>query len=118
MAITDVVRGDDLLSSTPRQLALYRALGAAPPRHAHVPLVLSPGGERLAKRTRPISIGDLRQRGMPAERIVGALAASAGLLAPGRDAFPSDLLRGFQLASVGTKSVNFDSTTLTFVQEA
>jgi glutamyl-tRNA synthetase len=118
MAITDVVRGDDLLSSTPRQLALYRALGAPPPRHAHVPLVLAPGGERLAKRTRPISIGDLRQRGVAARHIVGALAASAGLLAPGRDAFPSELLAGFQLAAVGTKSVNFDSATLNFVQEA
>jgi hypothetical protein len=65
-----------------------------------------------------ISIGDLRQRGVAARHIVGALAASAGLLAPGRDAFPSELLAGFQLAAVGTKSVNFDSATLNFVQEA
>src|SRR6185369_6102290 len=52
MEITRVVRGDDLLRSTPRQLALYAALGARAPAFTHVPLVLSAGGERLAKRTR------------------------------------------------------------------
>jgi glutamyl-tRNA synthetase len=117
MAITDVVRGDDLLSSTPRQLALYRALDAPPPRHAHVPLVLAPGGERLAKRTRPVSIVDLRQRGVAPRRIVGALAASAGLVAPGQELFPVDLQAGFQLGSVRSKSVNLDSATLRFSWE-
>ena len=117
MAITDVVRGDDLLSSTPRQLALYRALDAPPPRHAHVPLVLAPGGERLAKRTRPVSIMDLRQRGVAPRRIVGALAASAGLVAPGQELFPVDLQAGFQLGSVRPKSVNLDSATLRFSWE-
>ena len=68
MRITRVVRGDDLLRSTPRQLALYRALGAAPPAFVHVPLVLAPGGERLAKRTRPPSIASLRERGVEALR--------------------------------------------------
>src|SRR6266700_2952915 len=73
MRITRVVRGDDLLRSTPRQLALYRALGAPAPTFVHVPLVLTPGGERLAKRTRPVSIADLRARGAAAGAIVGAL---------------------------------------------
>ena len=83
MGIEEVVRGADLLTSTPRQLALYRALELTPPAFAHVPLVLSPGGERLAKRTRPPSIAGLRERGVPADILVGALAASAGLCAPG-----------------------------------
>jgi glutamyl-tRNA synthetase len=95
MEITDVVRGDDLLRSTPRQLALYGALGLPAPAFAHVPLVLSPGGERLAKRTRPLSVGDLRQRGMAPEEIVGALAASAGLVAAGVRATPADLIAEF-----------------------
>ena len=79
-AITEVVRGDDLLSSTPRQLALYAALGAPPPGFAHVPLVLAPGG-RAAGQAHPPACpsADLRQRGVAARRIVGALAASAGL---------------------------------------
>jgi len=60
-----------------------------------VSLVLSPGGERLAKRTRPVSVGDLRQRGMAPEEIVGALAASAGLVAAGVRATPADLIAEF-----------------------
>jgi glutamyl-tRNA synthetase len=80
MGIDEVVRGDDLLSSTPRQLALYSALGAAPPRFAHVPLLLDARGERLAKRTRPASLASLREAGLAPEAIVARLAASAGLI--------------------------------------
>jgi glutamyl-tRNA synthetase len=100
MEITEVVRGDDLLRSTPRQLALYRALDLPAPRFAHVPLVLSPGGERLAKRSRPVSVGDLRAGGVSAETIVGALAASAGLVPAGNTVRPSDLIASFDLARV------------------
>ncbi|HTA19249.1 MAG TPA: tRNA glutamyl-Q(34) synthetase GluQRS [Polyangia bacterium] len=100
MEITRVVRGDDLLASTPRQLALYAALGAAPPTFAHVPLVLAPGGERLAKRTRPTSLADLRARGVAPEAVVGALAASAGLCAPGTRLRAAALVDEFSLARV------------------
>jgi glutamyl-tRNA synthetase len=117
MGVTQVVRGDDLLSSTPRQLALYRALGAPPPVHAHVPLVLAPGGERLAKRTRPVSIGDLRDRGVAPGDIVGALAASAGVIAAPAPVRPAALVAGFDLAGLRTNPVNVDSTTLRFRSE-
>ena len=60
MGITDVVRGADLLSSTPRQLALYRALKLTPPRFFHVPLVLGMDGQRLAKRHGSVAIADVR----------------------------------------------------------
>jgi glutamyl-tRNA synthetase len=100
MAITHVVRGDDLLRSTPRQLALYRALGLPAPSFAHVPLVLTPTGERLAKRTRPEAIADLRARGVAPAVLVGALAASAGLTAPGEQRTPAALVAGFSRASV------------------
>ena len=83
MAIAEVVRADDLLRSTPRQLALFRALGATPPRYAHVPLLLSPGGERMAKRTRPPALGELRASGADARIVVRRLAVSAGLLVDG-----------------------------------
>src|SRR5262249_34257062 len=79
MAITDVVRGDDLLSSTARQLLLYRALGLAPPRFAHVPLVLGPDGQRLSKRHGAIAVRALLARGIPAGRVVARLAATLGL---------------------------------------
>jgi glutamyl-tRNA synthetase len=97
MGISDVVRGDDLLLSTPRQLALYAALGAPPPRFAHVPLVLAPGGERLAKRSRPRSLADLRAAGVSSAEVLAALASSAGLSPAAR---PVELVAGFDLERV------------------
>jgi glutamyl-tRNA synthetase len=79
MKIDHVVRGTDLVLSTPRQISLYRALDLTPPRFAHVPLLLTRHGDRLAKRTRPVSIADLREREVDPRVIVGRLAASAGL---------------------------------------
>jgi glutamyl-tRNA synthetase len=108
MSITEVVRGDDLLSSTPRQLALYQALGLTEPVFAHVPLVLSPGGERLAKRTRPRALADLRAAGLAAEAIVGALGASAGLCPGGSRRHPRDLVPGFLLDRVSRKPVTIE----------
>ncbi len=100
MAVTRVVRGDDLLRSTPRQLALYGALGWAAPAFAHVPLVLTASGERLAKRTRPEAVADLRARGVAPAAVVGALAASAGLRAAGAACRPQELVEGFSLARI------------------
>jgi glutamyl-tRNA synthetase len=105
MQVTRVVRGDDLLRSTPRQIALYRALGLAPPAFAHVPLVLTPGGERLAKRTRPAALASLRASGLPPEAVIGALAASAGLCAPGRSMPAAALVDGFSLAQIAREPV-------------
>lgn len=78
MRITDVLRGADLLDSTPRQLALYEALGLEAPRFAHVPLVVDAGGQRLAKRDRALTLAGLREAGVPPERLVGVLAHLAG----------------------------------------
>jgi glutamyl-tRNA synthetase len=64
MGITEVVRGEDLLKSTARQLLVYRALGAAPPAWCHEPLVRDADGRRLAKRHGALSIRTLRERGM------------------------------------------------------
>jgi glutamyl-tRNA synthetase len=105
MEMTRVVRGDDLLRSTPRQIALYRALELTPPAFAHVPLVLTPGGERLAKRTRPASLASLRASALPPEVVVGALAASAGLCAPGRAMPAAALVDGFSLAKIAREPV-------------
>jgi glutamyl-tRNA synthetase len=97
MGIEEVVRGDDLLDSTPRQLLLYEALGAVPPRFAHVPLVLGPDGQRLSKRHGAISVRSFREAGMPAKRLVGLLAASLGLCEPGSELASEELLSGFSL---------------------
>ena len=99
MAVSDVLRGDDLLASTARQLLLYRALGLRAPRFAHVPLVVGADGERLAKRHGALSVGELRARGVEATRVVGMLAALSGLVPPGAAVRPEELLRGFDLAA-------------------
>jgi glutamyl-tRNA synthetase len=77
--VTDVVRGADLVASTPRQIALARALGAVPPAYAHVPLVVGADGARLEKRTRGITLRELRHAGVSAERVIGELAHGLGL---------------------------------------
>jgi glutamyl-tRNA synthetase len=80
MQITDVVRGADLLSSTASQLVLYEALGHTPPRYYHVPLLLDENGERLAKRRGALTLTALRESGVRAERVVGLLAYTLGLI--------------------------------------
>jgi glutamyl-tRNA synthetase len=100
MAVTEVVRGDDLLPSTGRQLLLYRALGLAAPRFAHVPLVVGEDGERLAKRHGALSLGELRERGADPRAVVGLLAELSGLAPAGARRWPADLVAGFALAAL------------------
>jgi glutamyl-tRNA synthetase len=88
-AIGEVVRGSDLVDSTPRQLWLARALGVDAPAHAHVPLVLGPDGARLAKRH-----GDVTLREVPADRALAWMASSLGLAG----ASPVELLASFDPA--------------------
>lgn len=92
MGVTDVVRGADLLDSTPRQIALFQALGAQPPRFWHMPLVLGPDGKRLAKRDNAHSIAMLREAGRSPESVVGDMAASLGFAQPGASLTPRQLL--------------------------
>lgn len=97
MGITEVVRGADLLGSTPRQLVLYDALGARPPAFVHVPLVLGPDGARLAKRHGAPPIADYRKRGVAPERVMGMLAQSLGLAGAGELVQPDDLVERFDI---------------------
>jgi glutamyl-tRNA synthetase len=80
MGVTEIVRGDDLLPSTFRQRALARVFGFPSPIFAHVPLVVGPDGRRLAKRHGDTRISVLRQQGVSPERLIGKLAAGAGLI--------------------------------------
>ena len=94
MGVTEVVRGADLLSSTPRQLYLYRLLGLAPPRFAHCPLLLAPDGRRLSKRDGDQSLENLRARYTPQE-IIGKLAFAYGLQPEPAPRTPESLVPGF-----------------------
>jgi len=89
--IGEVVRGDDLLPSTPRQVHLARTLGIDVPQYAHVPMVLGPDGARLAKRHGAVTLEDA---GAPAE-VLARLAGSLGLAASGEHVTPSSLLARF-----------------------
>ena len=95
MGVTQVVRGHDLLPSCARQTYLARLLGWEPPQYGHVPLLVAPDGRRLAKRDRDLDLGALRERGVHAEKIIGTLAAAAGLADPGCEASPAELVQGF-----------------------
>ena len=79
MGVTQVVRGSDLLSSTPRQIYLQRLLGLPEPEYGHVPLLLAADGRRLAKRDRDQELGELQSR-YTAPELLGRLAHLAGLI--------------------------------------
>lgn len=101
--ITEVVRGDDLVPSTPRQLLLYEALGLTPPAFVHVPLVVGPDGRRLAKRHGDTRLASLRQAGVPANALIGLLAWSCGWLDRIEPIGALDLLPLFRLDSVPSR---------------
>lgn len=90
-----VVRADDLLDSTPRQLVLLEALGLPMPRHAHVPLVLNEAGDRLAKRDGAVTLEDRIALGQSALEVRSILAASLGLCTPGEQPTLGELLERF-----------------------
>ena len=76
--ITEVVRGMDLLSSTPRQIYLYHCLGLPVPEFYHIPLLINEHGQRLSKRDQALDLGELRQR-WSAPELIGKLAWMTGL---------------------------------------
>ena len=100
MQMEEVVRGNDLLGSTPRQLLLYRALGLRPPAFAHVPLWLGSDGARLSKRHAGITLRELRDDGWTSPALVGTLAEGLGLRSGSAPRTPGELMDGFRLASL------------------
>jgi glutamyl-tRNA synthetase len=106
--VSEVLRADDLLPSTPRQLLLYQALGLRAPAFVHVPLVVGGDGLRLAKRHGDTSLRSLRERGVRASALVGYLAFLCGLRPRGTACTPRDLLAGFTLAALPRGPVRGD----------
>jgi glutamyl-tRNA synthetase len=95
--VDQVVRGDDLVSSTPRHLHVGALLGMDPPTYAHVPLVVSPSGERLAKRDGAVTLSDRVALGESADHVRAVLAASLGLAEPGETPSLDELLERFDV---------------------
>lgn len=110
MHITEVVRGEDLLASTPRQLLLFALMGAKAPRYAHIPLLCDTAGERLAKRHKSLELGSLRAKGVPPDAITGFLAFMAGWLPKPEPASPADILPLFSLKALQGKELKLPHT--------
>ena len=104
MGVTEVVRGSDLLSSTPRQLWLYRELGLTAPQFYHLPLLLAPDGRRLSKRDGDQSLENLRARYTPQE-IIGKLAYVCGLQDTPAPAAPQELVPAFSWNKVPKQDI-------------
>jgi glutamyl-tRNA synthetase len=108
--VSEVIRGEDLLSSTPRQIALYRALGRPVPDFAHVGLVVDADGRRLSTRHGATAIESLREAGSSAEEVIGELACSLGLTATAAPIRAEELIPGFELSKICRSSFAWNST--------
>lgn len=116
MRITHVIRGADHLSNTPKQILLYRALGAALPVFAHLPLILGPDKQRLSKRHGATSVGAYRDQGILPEALVNFLAL-LGWTPPGGEEILSReaMVRQFDLSAVSKSNAVFDPEKLSWM---
>jgi glutamyl-tRNA synthetase len=113
MRITHVIRGDDHISNTPKQIALYRALGHAPPVFAHVPMILGTDGKKLSKRHGATAVGDYQDRGIFPAAMRNFLALLGWSPGGDREILPEDeMIRLFSLEGIQKKAAVFDTTKL------
>ena len=120
MAITHVIRGEDHISNTPRQILLYEALGFAPPTFAHLALVLGPDHSPLSKRHGATSVAEFRSKGYLPEALVNYLAligwSPRGSATGDEELLPvQELARRFSLEAVGLSAGVFDEEKLAWV---
>ena len=116
MNITHIVRGEDHISNTPRQVLLYRAIGWMPPIFAHVPYVLGPDHAPLSKRHGATSVKEFRDRGYLPEALTNYLALIGWSPGEGEELLPLDeLARRFRLENVGHSAGVFDPEKLAWV---
>jgi nondiscriminating glutamyl-tRNA synthetase len=123
MDVTHVIRGEDHISNTPRQILLYRALGFAPPRFAHLSLVLGPDHTPLSKRHGATSVAEFRARGFLPEALTNYLAligwsprSGGGVDAPDAELMPLDeMARRFAIEDVGHSAGVFDPEKLAWM---
>jgi glutamyl-tRNA synthetase len=114
MGITRVIRGEDHISNTPKQMMVMRALGGAPPRYAHVPLILGPDRKRLSKRHGAASVEDLERGGYVPRAVVNALALLGWSLDDKTTIMSVDeLVAGFSVGRISKSPAIFDLQRLT-----
>jgi glutamyl-tRNA synthetase len=109
LRITHVIRGDDHLANTPKQILLYRALGAAVPTFAHLPMILGPDGKRLSKRHGATAVGEYREQGILPQALLNFLALLGWSPGDDRELMDSnELIASFSLDRINKKSAVFD----------
>ena len=109
MRVTHVIRGDDHISNTPKQILLYRALGFPVPVFAHVPMILGPDGKRLSKRHGATAIGEYREQGILPDAMVNFLALLGWSSGDDQEILSRDeLIARFSLEGINRKSAIFD----------
>ncbi|HEY0303699.1 MAG TPA: glutamate--tRNA ligase [Longimicrobiales bacterium] len=111
--ITHVIRGDDHISNTPKQILIYRALGHEPPTFAHVPMILGPDGKRLSKRHGATAVGEYKDKGILPDAMVNFLALLGW--SPGHDdevLTRDEMIARFSLEEINKKSAVFDTAKL------
>lgn len=113
MRITHVIRGDDHISNTPKQILIYRGLGHEPPVFAHVPMILGPDGKRLSKRHGATAIGEYKDQGILPKAMINFLALLGWSPGGNEEIFEVDeLIRRFSLDAINKKSAVFDTQKL------
>lgn len=116
MKVTHVVRGEDHISNTPRQILLYEAFGYTPPAFAHLSLVMGPDHAPLSKRHGATSVKEFREKGYLPEALVNYLALIGWSPGPNEELFPPDeLARRFKLENVAHSAGVFDEMKLAWV---
>jgi glutamyl-tRNA synthetase len=117
MAMTHVIRGDDHLGNTPKQVHIYRALGAEPPRFGHVPLILGPDGKRLSKRHGATSVGAYLEQGYLAEGLVNYLVRLGWAFGDEELFSVDELLEKFSIEGIGLAAGRWDAAKLDWVNQ-
>ena len=117
MRITHVVRGDDHVNNTPRQINIFRALGAVPPVYAHVPTVLGEDGQKLSKRHGAVSVMQYEDLGYLPEAMVNFLARLGWAHGDAEIFSRDELVQWFDLASISPSPSRFDTAKLAWVNQ-
>jgi len=113
MGITHVIRGDDLIESTYRHVALYRALGAKPPKFVHLPMIVNEQGKPYSKRDGAAFVGDFRERGYLADALFNYLALLGWSPGDDREVMPrQEMIDAFTLSGINSSAGRMDMTKL------
>ncbi len=118
MRITHVLRGDDHLSNTPKQLLLYRALGSEPPQFAHLPMIVGADGKPLSKRHGDVAVGRYREQGFLPDAMINFLALLGWSLDDSTTIISrEDLIKHFSLERVSSKPATWDTDKLIWMNQ-